>query len=79
MQRPTTKHQVELWESCARVKDIIEWTGGVKGTTRRPTETGHGGYDRAIEPPTKVHTLAGLSQPLTTYVADIQLGLHVAS
>jgi len=34
MQNPTAKHQVKLRKSCGR----IEETGGVKDTTRRPTE-----------------------------------------
>jgi len=30
---------VELRESCARVGESIEGAGGVKDTTRRPTES----------------------------------------
>ncbi len=39
MKRSTAKHQVENRESFRRVWVKTEWAGGVKDTTRRPTES----------------------------------------
>jgi hypothetical protein len=39
MQRHIVKHQGELRESGGREGDRIEQAGGVKYTTRRPTES----------------------------------------
>ena len=37
--RPIAKYQAELGVSCGKVGDKIERAGGVKDTTRRPTES----------------------------------------
>jgi hypothetical protein len=77
MQRPTTKHQSELRESCGRVGDKTERAKGVKDT-RRPTEsTNLGSWGLTeTEPPTKEHAGAGPSAP-PPFVADMPFGLHV--
>jgi hypothetical protein len=78
MQRPTSKHHVELRESCGRMGDRREQAGGVKDTTRRLTESTNLGLWGLTEPglPTREHAGAGPS-PRPTFVAKVQLGLHV--
>jgi len=52
-ERLTSKHEMELGESCGRVKRRSEGARGIKDTTRRPTET-----------PTAEHTGADLNPHL---------------
>ena len=60
MQRPTAKHQVEPGESCGRVRDRSWQAGGVKDTTRRPTESTNLKSWSLTEPgpPTREHARA---------------------
>jgi hypothetical protein len=68
MQRPTAKYQMELRESCGRMGDRFEGTGGVMGTTRKSTESTKPGLWglTEIEPPTKKH--AGARPQTPTYL-----------
>ena len=72
MQRPTAKYKMELRESCGRMGDRFEGTGGVMGTTRKSTESTKPGLWglTEIEPPIKGYTRAG-PNPLSTYVAEV--------
>jgi hypothetical protein len=66
-QRPTAKCQTELRESFGRVGDRTERAGGVKDTTRKPTEStklSPWGLTET-EPPTREHT--GAAPRLPTY------------
>jgi hypothetical protein len=66
MQRPRVKHQAELGESCERVGDRTEGTGGVKNTTRRCTESTNlcPWQLTETEPPTKKHAGDGPRFPI---------------
>ena len=74
---PQPRDWTELRESYRRVGRRIEGPKRDGNSTGRPTESTN--LDRwglaEIEPPSKMHTLAGHSP--STYVADVQLGLHV--
>lgn len=79
MQRCTAKYQLELTETCRRIRERTEGAGGFKGTARGleesttlvplvPTET---------KPLTKEHSYTGPSIPSCAFVADVTLRLHV--
>ena len=60
------------------VEGTIEGAGGVKNTTRRPTEPanlGQGDLQRMNHQP---KSMQGLDLDPHTYVADVQLHLHVS-
>lgn len=67
--KPTAIHQAELGESCRRLRESTEHTGGVKDTTRRSTESTTVGpsWFMESEPSTKEHTGAGPNPTLTTH------------
>jgi hypothetical protein len=66
MQRPTAQHHTKLRESCGSEEAWIDWAGGVKDTTRRPTESTNLGpwWLTEMEPSTKEDAMAGLPSPL---------------
>jgi hypothetical protein len=81
MQRCAAKLLMELRESRGGVRERTEEAGGVKDTTRRPTEsTTLSPWELTeTEATTKEHSGAGSSSTCcpTPFVVDMQLGLHV--
>jgi hypothetical protein len=73
MQRPITKYQAELWESCRRMWNTLRELEGSR-TPQEDLESqltwAHGGSERLNHQPKSM-------QALCTHVADMQLGLHV--
>jgi hypothetical protein len=77
MQRPTTKYQAELGESCGRVEDRSDKQEGL----RTPQEDlqnqltqGHGDSQRLSHQP---KSMQGLDLDSLYIDVDVQLGLHV--
>jgi hypothetical protein len=68
---------MELGNSYGRTGGKIAGLEGDSYSTGRLTEsTNLDSWDSQTEPATKEHTLAG-PRPSPTYIADMQLGLHV--
>jgi len=71
---------MELRDTCERFGGRIEGPEGERNCIRRRTEsTNLNPWEVSeTEPPTKEHTWAGpRPPPLFTFVADVQLSLHV--
>lgn len=80
MQILTANHWTEVRDPYGRVRGRIEGAEGDGNPIGRPTvSTNLDPWELPeTEPPTKEHTWAGPRLPCT-YVADVQLGLHVGS
>jgi hypothetical protein len=78
MKRPIA-HWMELGHSYERVKGRFEGTEGDKNSTRRSAESTNLDPWDSQRLNHKQRTYTGWNKAHSTYVADVQLGLHVDS